>query len=190
LRKHRISTTISQKHWELLKKNIEKFETQQKTLEFALESLENDSIQSPVLSREEKFWMAHRTVNTAVFIQKDALRIFYETADVELFKEYVTRHKPTEYVIEYYFQKPLKECSLNEVIEGLVVSTRLSHFFDTIDNVENGGHHTLIFTHSMGMNASKINLMTFESMFKTFGVKVESTISEKTIFMKVFKINN
>jgi hypothetical protein len=187
LRKHRISTTISQKHWELLKKHVEKFETQQKALEFALENLENSLIQSPELSREEKFWIANRSVNTVVFIQKDALILFIETAYIEVFKEYVTRHKPTEYVIEYYFQKPLKECCLTEVIEGLVVSTRLSHFFDTVDHAEDGDHHTLIFTHSMGINASKINLMTFESMFKTYGVKADSTISEKMIFMKISK---
>ena len=172
----------------IIKKHVDKFETQQKALEFALESLENSSKPSPELSREDKFWMAHKTVNTACFIQKDGLKMLMETADIEQFEEYVTRNKPVEYVIEYYFQKPLKECSLNEVIEGLVVGARMSHFFDTIDYTDNGGHYTLLFTHSLGLNASKINLMSFESMFKTYGVKVESTISEKTIFMKIFKI--
>jgi hypothetical protein len=186
LNNHRICTTISQKHWELLKKHVGKFETQKKTIELALESLENNSKQSITLSREDKFWMAHRTVNTACFIQKDALKMLMETADIEQFEEYVTRHKPIEYVIEYYFQKPLKECSLEEVIEGLVVSARLSHFFDTIDHTDDCDHYTLLFTHSLGLNASKINLMTFESMFKTYGVKVESVISGKTIFMRIF----
>lgn len=187
MNKRRICTTISQKHWEILKKYVEKFETQQKALELALESLENSSKPSPALTREEKFWMAHRTVNTACFLQKDALKILVETADIKLFEEYVTRHKPIEYVIEYYFQKPLKECELKEIIEGLVVAIRMSHFFDTIDHTDNGGHYTLLFTHSLGLNASKINLMSFESMFKTYGVKFESSISEKTIFMKIFK---
>ena len=54
LKTHRISTTISQKHWELLKKHTEKFETQQKVLEHALESLENSSKQNPELTREER----------------------------------------------------------------------------------------------------------------------------------------
>jgi len=58
LKNHRISTTISQKHWELLKKQSEKFETQQKTIEFALESLENSSKQSPALTLEENIGCA------------------------------------------------------------------------------------------------------------------------------------
>lgn len=40
--KRRVSTTISIKHWELLKKYTEKYETQQKVLELALESLEKE----------------------------------------------------------------------------------------------------------------------------------------------------
>jgi len=188
LKSHRISTTISEKHWVLLHKLVEKYQSQQKTLEVALESLENSLKQSQVvLTREDKFWMAHRTVNTACFLQKDALKMLMETASIEMFTEYVARYKPIEYVVEYYLQKPLKECSLNEVIEGLVVCARISHFFDTIDNNDEENHFTLIFTHSLGLNASKINVMSFESLFKSYGVKVESTISGRTIFMKVFK---
>jgi hypothetical protein len=58
LHNHRISTTISQRHWALLQKHAEKYETQQKALELALESLENSAKQSPVLSQEEKLWMS------------------------------------------------------------------------------------------------------------------------------------
>jgi len=33
----------------------------------------------------------------------------------------------------------------------------------------------------------QLNKIMFESVFKTYGVEVESTISEKTIFMRIFK---
>jgi hypothetical protein len=45
----------------------------------------------------------------------------------------------------------------------------------------------LALTHSLGLNSSKLNLTTFESLFETYGASVESRISENTIFMKVFK---
>jgi len=110
-----------------------------------------------------------------------------ETANIELHKEYVTRNKPIEYAIEYYLQKPLKECSLNEVINGLVVSARMSHWFDTIDYIDDGGHYKLKITHSLGFNNSKIVQICHDSVFKTYEAKIESVISEKTIFMKIFK---
>ncbi len=42
LHKHRVNTTISEKHWEILKKHTGKFETQQKVLESALQSFEEN----------------------------------------------------------------------------------------------------------------------------------------------------
>lgn len=112
---HRISTTISQKHWELLKKHAEKFETQQKALELALESLENGSRQIPELTLEEKYWMRLKPAKSLVIIEKTAFKSLIETADIELLSELFVRNKIIEYTIEFYFQKSLEECSLNEV---------------------------------------------------------------------------
>jgi hypothetical protein len=190
LKTHRISTTISQKHWELLKKHTEEYETQQKVLELALESLENSSKQSPELTREERTWLTQRSMKTICSILKDSLKVLLETADIELFKEYLNKYKPLEYTIEYYFQKPLKEMSLKEVLDGVVIMGDMSNWFDTIDYANDGNHYTLLITHSLGLNNSKLNRMGIESLFETYGAKVESTISEKTIFMKIFKTNN
>jgi len=187
MKTHRISTTISQKHWELLKKHAEEFETQQKALERSLECLENRSKQIQALAEEEKLWMRLASVKTACLIQKEYLKRLMETADIELQKEYIIKDKPIEYTIEYYFQKPLQECSLKEVIDGLVINSRISNWFDTVDCTNDGSHYTLKITHSLGINTSKIIKMLDESVFKTYGVKVESIISEKTIFIKIFK---
>jgi hypothetical protein len=140
-----------------------------------------------MLTEEEKFW-GHAVSDKAVcIVQKDFLKMLIETADIELHKEYVIRHRPIEYATEYCLQKPLKECSLSEVINGLVISARVSHWFDTIDYMDDGGHYTMKITHSLGFNNSKIVQMCNESVFKTYGVKAESVISEKTMFMKIFK---
>jgi hypothetical protein len=187
---HRISTTISQKHWELLKRHVEKFETQQRTLERALESLENvesNSKKNSSLTYEDKYWMLLKATKLACFIQKDALKILLNTVDYKVLNEYIVQHKPIEYAVEYYIQKPLKECSLIEVIDGLVIITKLSNWFDTVDLIDGVGYYTLLFTHSLGFNSSKLNTLTFESLFKSVGVRTETMISEKTIFIKIFK---
>lgn len=162
-------------------------ETQKKTLELALECLENSSKPKLAFTEEEQFWMHMASVKATCLVQKDFLKTLIETADIELQKEYVTLHKPIEYAIEYCLQKPLRECSLNEVINGLVVSARMSHWFDTVDYSDDGGYYTLRITHSLGFNNSKIVQICHESVFKTYGVKAESVNSAKTMFMKVYK---
>lgn len=187
LKTHRISTTISQKHWELLQKNTKEFGTQQKVLEFALESLENSSKQIPELSREERVWLAQKSMKTICSVLKDTLKVLLETANIEMFNEYLNKYKPLEYAMEYYFQKPLKEISLKDLLDGVIIMGNMSNWFDTIDYTDDGNHYTLLITHSLGLNNSKLNRMGLESLFETYGVKAESKISEKTIFMKIYK---
>lgn len=169
------------------KKNVEKFETQQKTLELALECLENNSKLCPDLTIEQKNWLFAESMDSMCCIQKDALKILMESANLEKFKEYVIQNKPIECLVELFNQKPLKECSLKEVIDGIKIVFRTSHLFDTIDSRDDGNYYLLIVSHSLGLNGSKLNLTTFESVFYTYGVDFKSIISEKTIFMKVFK---
>jgi len=159
-------------------------------LEEALECLENSSNQRLALTEEEQFWMRMASVKATCLVQKDFLKTLMETADIELNKEYLTRHKPLEYATEYCLQKPLKKCSLNEVMNGLVFNSRMSHWFDTVDYIDEGGHYTLRITHSLGFNNSKIVQMFNESVLKTYGVKAEGVISEKTIFIYVYKDTN
>lgn len=187
LKTHRISTTISQKHWELLQKNTKELGTQQKVLEFALESLENSSKQIPELSREERVWLAQKSMKTICSVLKDTLKVLLETANIEMFNEYLNKYKPLEYAMEYYFQKPLKEISLKDLLDGVIIMGNMSNWFDTIDYTDDGNHYTLLITHSLGLNNSKLNRMGLESLFETYGVKAESKISEKTIFMKIYK---
>ena len=187
MKKHRIATTISNKHWELLKKYSEEFETQQKTLEIALECLENNSKQLSELTLEQKIWVVFGSVNSVCCIQKGTLKILMETVNFDRFKEYVTRNKPIECVVEYFLQKSLNECNLKEVVDGLTIVFKTSHLFDTVDYKENDDYYNLVLTHSMGSNNSELNQITFRSLFDTYGVFVESTVSKNTIFMKIFK---
>ena len=49
--------------------------------------------------------------------------------------------------------------------------------FDTVDYMDNGDYYLLALTHSLGLNNSKLNQTTFESLFETCGANVESKIS-------------
>jgi len=102
-------------------------------------------------------------------------------------KEYVIKNKPMKCAVELFHQRSLQECSLKEVVDGLTIVFRTSHMFDTVNYNDNGDYYLLALTHSLGLNSSKLNLTTFESLFETYGVNVESKISENTIFIKVFK---
>jgi len=187
MKKHRINTTISTKHHELLKKHAEKYGTQQSVLEHALESLENSLDQNFELSPEEELRTRVGKVNTACIVYKDLFKILNENADMEKIQKLIDYHKPIEHSIEYYLQKPLKECTLKEIIDGIAVNAKMSNWFDTIDQTDNKDHYMINMTHSLGINISKNMKMAHESLFKTYGVNFETAISEKTFFIKIFK---
>jgi hypothetical protein len=113
--------------------------------------------------------------------------LLIETADIERLNELFIQDKPIEYAIEFYLQKPLKECNLKEFIDGLVISTRITNWFDTIDYTDDGSHYTLRITHDFGFTLSKLTVMLIESALKTYGVNAESVTSARTIFIKIFK---
>ncbi len=189
MNKHRVCTTISAKHWELLRKHTEKYETQQKALEFALESLENEK-QNVVLSQEEELWMriGRELKSNICVLHKNIFEELIESVDFDKNKEILTGFKPAEYILVWYLQKPLKKCSLKEVIEGIVFTTRnLSGLFDTINYKDEISHYNLKITHTVSMKFSRLFNLFFEDLFKAYGVKTESEISENSIFMKIYK---
>lgn len=172
----------------MLKKHAGKYQTQQKALELALESFEKDPPQTSPQTPEEELWMRlGREVKSACIIQKEALKELLKTADLERIRELAADQCSMKYVIEYYYQKPLEACSLKEVMEGIVVNGRMSNWFETISYTDDGDCYYLKITHNLGLNNSKIHELLHSSLLKTYGVKTESTISERSLFIKVYK---
>jgi hypothetical protein len=187
MNKYRINTTISKKHWDLLKKYADTYETQQKVLEQALENLDTRQNKRPALSPEQELVVRYLEANAGCLIQKDGLVMLLENLKPETVQKYVTCFKPMEYALEYYYQKPLKECQLEEIMEGIIMNARMSHWFDTVDYTDDGDYYTLKITHRLGVNATHLIRTMIESACATFGVPSESTISGKTFFMKICK---
>jgi hypothetical protein len=187
MNKYRINTTISKKHWDLLKKYADTYETQQKVLEQALENLDTRQNQRPALSPEQELVVRYLEANAGCLIQKDGIKMLLENLNPEITRQYVAWYKPMEYALEYYYQKPLKECQLEEVIEGIVINARMSHWFDTVNYTDDGDYYSLKITHSLGGNATDLLSVSIESALASCGIPSESTTSGKIFFMKIFK---
>jgi hypothetical protein len=187
--KHRISTTISQKHWEILSQYTEKYNSQQKVLEHALENLESNPSPSHRLSREEELWdrIGKEIKDTLVIFQKSQAKIILESVDIERYREYIINQKPVEFAIEYYYKKPLKECSLQEIIDAMILNIKIQGSSDSISYTDDGDHYTINITHNLGINSSRLVVMMNESLFKSYGARSESNFSERSIFFKVYK---
>jgi len=52
---------------------------------------------------------------------------------------------------------------------------------------DNDYHYNIILNHDMGFNNSKWLKIMIENLFKTYGVKAEIRISERSVFINVFK---
>lgn len=187
MKKIRTNTTISPKHYALLEKHTQEFKTKQKVIEHALECLENNTNQNAKLSPEEKLWISLANATMVCLVQKDYLKTIMETADMDRLQEYTKREKPFEFEVELSLDKPLKECNLEEILNMLVINHKMCHVCDTVDYIDNEDHYLYKITHSLGLNHSKAAQIMYESLFKTYGVKYESSVSEKTVFVKIFK---
>lgn len=186
--KRRVCTTISAKHWDLLKKYTEKFETQQKALEFALESLENDMKRSSAQFTDEQIWLlTGKGTESACVLHRDAFKVLMEGADVKRVIKIVTTQKTAEHMIAWYYQKPLKKCSLKEVLDGVIFFLKAAKIADTVNYVDSGNYCILKMIHGLDIRTSKMFNMFIESLFEAYGLKTESEISEKSLFMKIYK---
>ncbi len=187
--KRRICTTISVRHWELLKKYTAKFETQQKALEAALENLESGSKQNPVISQEDRFWLQIRELKVIIHIHKDVFLEMVKTADYERVDKILATYGLAEYMIVFHYQKPLRECNLKEVMDGVVITARVANWLDTINYTDNSDHYTLIATHSIGnIKYSNSFKIFYQTLFEKYGIKTQSKISDNSLFMKIYKI--
>lgn len=81
-----------------------------------------------------------RKGKTVCILGNDFLKLSIETVDIEQLQELINRTKPVEYSIEYYFQKPLKECSLEEIMKTSH-QCQCTTWLDTVDYVDNGSLH-------------------------------------------------
>ena len=191
MNKHRVNTTISAKHWEILKKHTEKFETQQKVLETALERLENGSKQNPALSPEEELWVRigkEYGPNLCV-LHKNLVKDVLKFGGFERMIKMVNEMNLLETQVLFFCKKPLKECSLKEIMEAIVHSFKIVNIFDIIEYEDHDNFYLLNITHILNLEGSiQTSLkLPFEKLFEKYGVKTKSEESVNNLFMKIYK---
>lgn len=189
--KHRINTTISTKHWEIIKKHTKKFETQQKVLEAALECLENGSKQNPALSPEEDFFIRiHKEYGQNLCVlHKNLVKECLKSGCWERMTKMANEMNLLETQVLFFCKKPLKECNLKEIMEGIVHTFKIVNIFDIIEYEDHGNFYLLSITHILnlgGGNQTSLKL-PFEKLFEKCGIKTESEESENNLFMKIYK---
>jgi hypothetical protein len=189
MKKYNVHTTISAKHRDILNKHLERCETQQKVLELALESLDNDPNLSHTLSLEEKQWMrlGKDLRGTLFVLQKNSAKLLFETASVEKFREYIEKDKPLEFTVEYFYKKPLKDCNILQIIDIVIYNFKIQNSSDSIYYADEDDHYVISVTHSMGLNYAKISVMMHESLFHSYGIRADCYYSERSINIKIYK---
>jgi len=100
-----------------------------------------------------------------------------------------TMMKPAEHMIEWLYEKPLKKCSLKEVIESIIIISRIANVIETINYSDKGSHYILNITHNLKFKGSQLHKLFYEDLFISYGVKVESEISETGLYIKISKKN-
>jgi hypothetical protein len=187
MKKRRISTTISAKHWDLLEKYTEQFETQQKALEHALEHLERGA-QNKVQSEEDRIKLKFVEFKPVCILHKDIVLELFRTADCDRLCKLIISMKIAEYQLLLCYQKHLKDMSLKEVVEGIVVTSRIANWLESIEYIDDGNCYTIMATHNAkNASFSKIFELFFQNLFETYGVKTESTVTDHGLLMKIFK---
>ena len=143
-----------------------------------------------MLSPEEQVWLRMRELNVVCLLHKDLFRELSRTADPERLDRLLAKLKWAEYGVVLFNQKPLKECTLKEVMDGLVVTVKAEKILDEIKYTDNGSYCTLKVNHSVvccSIGFSNSFKLFFEGLFEAYGAKTETKVSENNLFMKIYK---
>lgn len=178
------------RHYGLLKKHLPKYETQQKVIEAALENLDHSAKQKNCLSEDDEFWLEIGKIKASCALPRESLKILLESFNVDRYREHVAEKKPLEFIIEIYYQKPLSECSLVEILDALVKVYRVTKLVDTVEYADDGDHYTLKLIHDFGFNHSRMLRLQHEVLFKTYGIYASYIVSDRSLFIKIYKIDD
>lgn len=174
-----------------MNKYKEKYGTQEKALEVALENLDKNSSLTPELTPEEKLCLDIYRKKLAIIYERTGFKALMGTLktyeDILSVMDCHGEEGPLKFVIEYYLNKPLKDCDLKEILNVMVINARTSNWFDSVDYTDEGTHYKFIMLHSMGINCSEISSLAIRRFFDSYGVKYDINISSKSVFANIFK---
>ncbi len=129
-----------------------------------------------------------KELKVLIHIHKDIFLEMAKTADYEKVDKILATYGLAEYMIVFHYQKPIRECCLKEVMDGVVITARAGNWLDTINYTDSSDHYMLIATHSIGnIKYSNSFRIFYEVLFEVYGVKTQSKISDNSLFIKIYK---
>jgi hypothetical protein len=124
----------------------------------------------------------------SIVMYKEQFAVLVKTADLKKNEEWFNANKMfMAFAIEFFYQKPFNELSLQEFLEGYCSMAKLSNMFTRITCSDDGDHYTLKMYHEYGLNGSRYILLPVEILFNLYGVKFKKTVSERSLFVNVYK---
>lgn len=188
MRKYRVGTTISKKHHELLLKHVETFGTQQKVLEHALESLANEKDHVTELTREEELWHRMYSIKDMfTLITSEYAKILFDTVNMEQLKEYIEEEKPMEFLIEWYYNKPLHELNLHELIDGIILTVKIHTPLVVATYGEHREYYSIDLKNNISSIYSNTLLIMYESVFRSYGIESKSQYRGRSTYFEIQK---
>ena len=185
MKDQRINTTLSEKHYSILKKHVKKYGTQRSVLEHALEKSSKNHY---ILSKEEEIWMQMFQIKDLHMIYaKDYTKLLFNTAQMDKIQEYLKKDVPVKFFVEWLYDKPFQEFKLSELIKGIILNIEMYGLAENIDLEDSDDSYIVNIFHELGINGSKIILYMNEGVLKDFGVNFESEYSIKNVFFKIYK---
>jgi len=144
----RITSAVSHRHWLLLMKHRQSYESLRKTLEAAIEGLDVGRVRPLTLEEElrERLLKAKTSI-----ILTGALEAFIEGRGRQVAK--MGLH---EYKVTMVTGKPVDECSLEEVLTAYVLFARAAKLFGSIEHTAAyRGRHTITIHHEHSVAFSR-----------------------------------
>lgn len=177
----RLNTTISSKHYEILKKYENKYKSQRRVIEAALELLEKQS--TPELNSRDELWGRMRKELDVACFSRRATELVIAGKNEEAIRN---NHLP--FYLEWYYQKPLNQLNLDQITCALKDILEASNIFKNI-TMQRLEQNTIRMIGYIGMN---IETSEFYAKYITYflekmcNCKVSTSISQTGITLDIF----
>jgi len=184
----RISTTISARHIDILKKHAKVHGTQQKVLELALETFDKKTLEDHILTTEELFVLNTWRDRVSCIVYKELFTNLISNANLEAAEEWYNANKMCmAFAVEFYYQRPFHELNIQEILDALVSLAKISNMFERYAYSDDGDHYTLKIHHNYGLNGSRYVSLMVKNILDFCGVKYTTSVTERSIFTKIYK---
>ena len=175
MRKHRLSTTISRKHFDILDRNVEQYGSQQKVLEAALELLE-DGGKFYKLNEVQRKRVDLLDVPGAIILNRRSVK-----HTIEGKWDKIAGERMYEFGILVLSGKSVDNMDFQGLINIFHKLLRVLNLFEKITLESKGGVYNMKILHNEGKTYSEHFAYLNEEFFKEMGIDCKTTTADSYI---------